>query len=395
MTDAPIRLLFILPSICRAGGGVSEAARLLAHGLARRRDISLEIVTVRSRYFEEDILNWPNVPVHAFERKGNGRFGYAPDMLRFLKETEADVAHIHGLWMYHVYAALRWSVRWKAPYVVTPHGMLEPWIMRRSSFLKWLVSTVFQNKFLNGCSMIQALTRKELEDIAQVVSTDKTAVIPNFVQVTPDGGLRPNWWRKEMERRRVVLFLGRIHDKKGWRELCEAWGKLSELCPDFRINMQLVFCGWIDDAPEFEAMIKTLADAHGNVFYAGPQFGEEKSASFYASDAFILPSKSEGLPMVILEAWASKLTVLMTNECNLPDGFEQRAAIRIGQSTDELVKDLKAFHETSDQEIQAIAERGLVFQSEHYSEKVVCDKFVSVYRSVLSHELVPGSRTGS
>lgn len=383
LDHSPIRLLFILPSICRAGGGVSEAARLLAHGLARRRDIALEVVTARSPHFDEDRPTWPDVPIHVFERSGGGRFGYTPDMMEFLKTKDADIAHVHGLWMYHVLAAARWSKRWKKPVVVTPHGMLEPWIMRRSRHLKRLVSFFIQTPFLKRAAMIQALTRKEVKDIARVVSTERVEVIPNFVLPPEAEGPRPAWWCPEMKGRRVVLFLGRIHEKKGWRELCDAWDALSQSDADFAARIQLVFCGWVNDAPAFESRVAELARRHGNITYAGPQFGAEKAASFRAAEAFILPSKSEGLPMVILEAWAAGLRVMMTEACNLPEGFERGAAIRIGEDAATLTADLRAYFARPEAELRAIAEAGRALQAEHYSEQAVCDRFAQAFHRIV------------
>ncbi len=64
-------------------------------------------------------------------------------------------------------------------------------------------------------------------------------------------------------------------------------------------------------------------------FFAGPLFGAAKEAAYRHADAFVIPSTSEGMPTVVLEAWAYNLPVLMTPQCNLPDGFHQQAAIRI------------------------------------------------------------------
>jgi poly(glycerol-phosphate) alpha-glucosyltransferase len=76
------------------------------------------------------------------------------------------------------------------------------------------------------------------------------------------------------------------------------------------------------------------------VVFLGPAFGETKDALLRSADAFILPSFSEGLPMAVLEAWAYRLPVLMTDHCNLPEGFKAGAAVRIGTEVDSITDGL-------------------------------------------------------
>lgn len=92
--------------------------------------------------------------------------------------------------------------------------------------------------------------------------------------------------------------------------------------------------GWDQDGTE--AALKQQAEAlglAGAVSFAGPQFGAAKDAAYAGADGFVLPSLSEGLPMVVLEAWSHGLPVLMTDACNLPDGFAAGAAHRLRTGT--------------------------------------------------------------
>ena len=93
----------------------------------------------------------------------------------------------------------------------------------------------------------------------------------------------------------------------------------------------LVIAGWNQGSQEamLRRLIATLGAAD-TVCLAGPQFGDDKAASFARADAFVLPSLSEGLPVAVLEAWSYGLPVLMTEACNLPEGFAAGAALRIG-----------------------------------------------------------------
>ncbi len=90
----------------------------------------------------------------------------------------------------------------------------------------------------------------------------------------------------------------------------------------------------------------------------GPLFGADKDAAYRGSDAFILPSLSEGLPMTVLEAWAHAKPVLMTPECHLPEGFSAEAALRIGSSPQEIAIGLKQLTEMSEDDRREMGARG-------------------------------------
>jgi len=101
--------------------------------------------------------------------------------------------------------------------------------------------------------------------------------------------------------------------------------------PSARENWVLAIAGW--DQVGYEGELKNMTSDYGlmsGVRFLGPLFGQEKDATYHACDAFILPSLSEGLPMTVLEAWAYAKPVLMTPECNLPEGFAAGAAVQIG-----------------------------------------------------------------
>lgn len=329
-------ILLVTPWICRAGGGVAEVARLLAHALARRGDLHIEIVTLKTPHLEADRRGWPDVPIHAFRAYGPANYGFSPGMALHLLRRPAGVAHVHGIWMFPCVAVWLWGLLRGGRYVVSPHGMLDRWILARSVRRKWLVSVLYQNRFLRRAAAIHALTTKEARDVAEVLGPIPACVIPNFTPMATPSAAPPGWVTAQMAGRQIFLFLGRIHDKKGWRDLCEAWDGLCTRDAGFAAGAQLVFCGWPDGCPDFAAVLHRLGNRHGNAIHAGPLYGAAKQASLAAADFLVLPSKSEGLPMVVLEAWAAGLPCVMTSACNLDLGFTAGAALQTGQTAPEI-----------------------------------------------------------
>ena len=229
----------------------------------------------------------------------------------------ARLVHTHGLWTGLSAGAVAHARRTGAVLIVSPHGMLDPWALRRSRLRKWLAMTMIERSHLEG-AIIHALNAAERDAIRDLGITAPIALIPNGVDPAPGRILPPPSWMD----RPTLLFLGRLHAKKGISNLIDAWSRIA----DKFANWQLAIAGWDDGVNDFR---EEAARANGRIVFPGPLFGDEKGAAFAHATAFVLPSHSEGLPMTVLEAWAFGLPVFMTRACNLPEGFDFGAAAEI------------------------------------------------------------------
>lgn len=381
------RILILTPAICRSGGGVSEVTRLLTHSIASMKDVEVEVVTLKTQHFHADRSAWPNVKISAFRHFGPIRYGFSPGMLWHTLTSKSDVIHVHGLWMFHCFVALLANYIRGIPYIATPHGMLDPWIMSRSKYLKNFISIFYQNRFLRSSHCIQALTKREEADIQSLTGQEiNCSVIPNFSAPLTRTDIPPSWWKPEMRDACVFLFFGRIHEKKGWRELCEAWSNACRNNPNFNKQNILVFCGWIDDSPDFLETIESLQKRYGNVIFGGPQHGEDRSRTLSHANFFVLPSKSEGLPMVVLEAWYLGLPTLLSKECNLEIGFERGAAFPSGTTASEICQSLLQLSQLEPDIYSNASRAAMTLARVDFGEEKVCAKIADLYQTAIGGE---------
>jgi len=237
---------------------------------------------------------------------------------------------------------------------------------------------------LRRATVIRALCEAELQAIRALGLRNPVAVIPNGMDLPPiqsQGGEGRGTGGEGREAgasstARGLLFLGRLHPKKGlkaalraWAEVCadqrtafaagrsptpqaeaspesssaprwQFWiagwdqgdheAELKQLCKDLQLSFASLPASDLTNPPTSrDANVHAQAEAEAEVLFLGPAFGEIKDRLLRCASAFILPSFSEGLPMAVLEAWAYQLPVLMTRHCNLPEGFQARAAIQI------------------------------------------------------------------
>jgi poly(glycerol-phosphate) alpha-glucosyltransferase len=214
--------------------------------------------------------------------------------------------------------------------------MLDRWALANSAWRKRFAMALFERDHLMRAACIHALTQAEASDIRAAGFSAPIAVIPNGVDL-PAAIIYPARRPMPKDGRRVLLFLGRLHPKKGIGPLCAAWGKVVAINPTIAETWRLVIAGWDDGGhlPEFRAAAAQSGAAE-SIDFCGPLYGAEKSAAYAHADAFILPSFSEGLPMTMLEAWAHSCAVFATASCNLPEGFRAGAAFPITTEPDEM-----------------------------------------------------------
>lgn len=357
--------------------------RSTARAMQNIPHLNLSIETLRDEFFEVDVGLCGDVPVRGHRVFGPATFGFSPGLIWALLRGHRDLVHVHGIWMFHCAAVLAWSLIRRGKYIITPHGMLEKWIRQRSPNAKKIVSAIFHKQFLRRASCFQALTEKEIEDVRDVIGECKIRMVPNFVDIDKQHiAGNPPWWRNEFSGRDVYLYFGRIHEKKGCLELCEAWSRACKEQDMFRERSVLVFCGWIDQVPEFETELASLNQQLRNIFFAGPQYGAAKESTFSAASVLILPSKSEGLPVTVLEGWAHGKPVIMTQHCNLSFSFSEGAAIEVGEDAPSIAKTLLLFSQMPQQKREEVGARGRRLLETHFSRDAVVAQLHQMYKQM-------------
>lgn len=376
--------------ITRKAGGLFYAVSCLCKAFDQF-NIEASVVGRTDDLHREDLQAW--VPVSVYSYKAYGPLGSSFALRSYLKNSRADLVHQHGIWLDDQWAALQWQKKTDRPVMISPHGMLDPWAVRNSAWKKKLVGWLFANESLRKAACIHALCQSEAEAVRTYGLKNPVAVIPNGV-VLPDFDHSTFNFQRPTRRRRL-LFLGRIHPKKGLKELIEAWSLVQGA---WRDDWELIIAGW-DDGGHLDGL-KTQASSlrlHWSVeelasdfcsrpstlYFLGPKFGEEKDALLRSVDAFILPSFSEGLPMSLLEAWSYGLPVVMTPQCNIPLGFEQGAAVRIDPETESIAEGLRQFFSLPDDDQEAMGLRGRRMVKEQFTWEKIAEDMCSVYKWVL------------
>ena len=396
-----MKIAYLLNSVSRKAGGLFEICKRLAQTTCREKEIV--VLGVEDEFTKMDIMEWVPLRPTVFSPVFARSFGYAPGYARYLAEVCPDIAHVHGLWTYPSFAGYRWHRRTKRPLIYTAHGMLAPWALRNSAWKKRLVRALWEDAAHRSATCLHVNSEAEHRTLRRHGLRNPICIIPNGIDLpeeSQESGVRgpESALASVAEGKKVLLYLGRLHPKKNLVTLLKAWVAVQKA----RVRSQksdewlLAIAGW--DQGGHEEKLQRLATQLGiawcnitehrtsnrtSLVFLGPQFGTDKDACYRACDAFVLPSLSEGLPMTVLEAWAYAKPVLMTPECNLPEGFAAEAAQRMGTTANEIATGLRQLVEMTEGERKETGIRGRTLVAAKFSWPRIGQRMLAVYEWVL------------
>ena len=313
---------------------------------------------------------------------------FAPGLGGAIGQADLDLLHQHGLWLYPSLVTVSWKRRTKGKTVISPHGMLDPWALRNSGTKKRLAMWLYERANLETADCLHALNADECTAFRDLGFSGPIAIIPNGIDFSsPDGSEQAERFLKD-EGRKVLLFLGRIHPKKGLKETIEAFSTLNANSAEMIGDWVFVIAGWDDGGHQAELeRLVTAKGLTGKVRFVGPVFGADKERLLAQASAFVLASHSEGQPMSVLEAWAHGLPVAMTRKCNLPEGFAANAAAELPDDADGAAEALKRFLVSGN--LEQLGANGRQLVEDRFTWTSTGKKLAEVYRWLTKGTALP------
>lgn len=317
-----MKILRSIHSVNPALGGPIESVTQSSAVLARRGH-DVEIISLDAPT-DSWVRDCP-MSVHALG-PGFGSYGYTPRFSRWIKERHAryDVVIAQGLWQYSSFGVWRALRGTPTPYFVFPHGMLDPWF-RRTYPLKHLKKLLYwpwaEYRVLRDAAAVLFTSEAERRLARESFSSYRcNEVVVNYGTAAPaidPASAREDFFNSvpELRDRRFLLFLGRLHEKKGCELLLKAFAAVRDSLRADQ-SLDLVIAGPCADE-RYLARLKHTASSASGVTFTGMLAGSRKWGAISAADAFILPSHQENFGIAVVEALACDTPVLISNKVNI------------------------------------------------------------------------------
>lgn len=316
-----MRVLNIVPTVDPAAGGPAECVR--QYGLhANATGQRVEVLTLDAPS-SEFLSDYP-LPVHAIG-PSRGHFRYNSGLVPWLRAhaRDYDCVIVNGLWQYHAFGTWRALRGLGVPYCVFTHGMLDPWFKKTyplKHLKKWLYWPWAEYRVLRDARAVLFTCEEERRLAPQSFWLYKARErVVNFGTRTPPqqaDQLREAFFRSypQLQGRRLVLFLGRIQEKKGCDLLIQAFAGVARRDPD----LHLLMAG--PDQEGWGPQLHELAERLGvtqRITWPGMLQGDIKWGAFHASEVFALTSHQENFGIAVAEALACGLPVLISDKVNI------------------------------------------------------------------------------
>ncbi|HLS54425.1 MAG TPA: glycosyltransferase [Zeimonas sp.] len=379
-SSSGLSVIHVVPGLHPRSGGPSRTVVQLTDALAIQPEV---VVTLLS----QSLVGEPAVPSKVADVDRRLAVSCSSPALRLalpirrelgraFRSNRPAVVHSHGLWAPAGHWASRAARRHGIPLVIHPRGMLEPWALGHKAWKKRIGMALFQRNDLDVARVLIATSSQEYENIRKLGLRQPVAVIPNGVDlaVSQRVGNEPP---RRPERVRSVLFLSRIHPKKGLLNLMHAWASLAPRGWHLRIAGP--------DEGGHLAEVMALAQRLGiaaSVDHVGEVDGKRKSETYRDADVFVLPTFSENFGVVVAEALAYGLPVITTRGAPWADLETERCGWWIDIGVEPLVDALRAAMALGDEDRRAMGERGREYVR-RYDWNAIARDTVGVYSWIL------------
>jgi len=320
-----VRLLHVIPTLSPSSGGPPEALRHLTRAYA---DLGVDAEIATQDEPDAPFHSSFSVPVHSAGLR-RGTYAYSPELLSWLRENvpRFDGVIVNGVWTFHSLAA-GIAARGRVPYVVFTHGMLDPWFSRQypAKHLKKYLYWPAQYWVLRHAESVLFTSPRERDLAPQSFWPNgwNSFVVPYGTGEPPANPetQAEEWYTltPALRGRRYLLFLSRIHEKKGCDLLLEAFASVAVQEPD----LDLVIAG--PDQVGLKEKLQRQADELGiaaRVHWPGLLTGDSKWGALRNCEAFVLPSHQENFGVVVAEALACGRPVLISDQVNIWPEIEQ------------------------------------------------------------------------
>ena len=365
-----MKILSFISSLDINSGGPARSVPMLVKGLAEF-GVDVILMTIRSENMNIHALEGTTAKLKVLEPSFSRK-----EIAQYLKDEKFHLIQIQSMWDLPYHKVMVEARRLGIPYIVTPRGMLEPWSLSQKKWKKKLAWWLYQRNDVQKSVCVFTTAKMEADHVTNLGITTCKAVIPNGIETDS----YPCKTSVDVVKKQV-LFLSRVHVKKGIEILFEAWKRIH---PDYE-EWQLLVIG--NGEAEYIHRLENWAKSLGvedSIKILPPVFGDAKINVYQESALFCLPSFSENFGMVIAEAMSCGTPVITTTNCPWEILKETNTGWCVNLSLDNLERALREALTMSPTELYDMGQKASKLIYENFDYRNVTRKTLKLYEWLLN-----------
>lgn len=314
---------------------------------------------------------------------GLNRLGVSFAMHNWLKDQKNNqiIFHNHGMWQFNGLYPSWVGKRNCIPVISSPRGTLSEWSFKSGSSFKKIFWPLLQKPALKNITCFHATSVGEYQEIRSYGFRQPIAIIPNGIDI-PDISLSLT------RKKKTILFLGRIHPKKGIDILLNAWKKVQSIFPEWNVVIAgsdldiLGRGGYLEEIKNFSTDLGCE-----RVNFIGPVYGKEKIDLYSSSSLFILPTHSENFGMTVAEALAVGTPAIVSHGAPWEGLIENNAGWWVETNVDRIAETLNTALSLPSDDIKTMGRNGRDWMIRDFAWKNLALKYIDVYKWLLSRQI--------
>jgi len=327
--------------------------------------------------------NTPNWPLKIIQHKPNrflSRIGWSSVANKWFKNNTEyyDIFHTNGLWMFPNVMPLKLAFKHGKKCVISPRGTISKEALKFSKIKKLIFYIFFQRSILNKVDLIHVTSEDELKDVRKFGLNQPITIIPNGVDI-------PKIEYKKDSKIFKLIYLGRIHPKKGLENAIQAWSSVEKLFPNWVFEIAGL------GETKYENNIKKIISDTGSksIKYIGPVYGKEKIKFIQTADILIMPSYNENFGMVAAEAMSNNTPVICGINTPWTKVTEVDCGWHIPNDSISIEKTFLKVFKMSKIELLQKGKNGRLWMRKEYSWEEVATKMLLSYEWLISKKNKP------
>ncbi len=359
-------VLLYIPSIDRKSGGTTKFIESLTGELARLAEVHL------MTHHSDAMVDLPCVHIHTLPSFG---FSFIRQVKKLIRALHPDIVHVNGCWLPACAMVQHIAQQLGVKVALSPHGMLEPHIIHRHYLTRKLPALfLYQRRAIKTADILVSTAESETETLRKYRTPGKIKMVRLGIDVHSIK-LRDTW-----EVQKKILFLSRVHEKKGIEFLLSAAAQIHDQLSGY----QIIIAGEGD--PGYVSSLRSMTQKLGLsdiVVFNGGVYGDKKWQLFRESDVFVLPTKSENFGLAVVEALASGTPVITTVGAPWQDLNTCHCGAWIQIGAQPLANAILNFIALSPSERKQMGLNGRKLAEDKYSAASLASNMLSLYNSLL------------